>query len=262
MLEHFRLHASGIQSSSLVEDLRLADIVQKILSKQLEIENIAPLQLKKYPNSKGRIDKLIYAGFNENDQESLNDLHATLFLLYEEMFKPVELANDLQFHPGLIWLRNRIEKPWMIFELNNLSRIPENLSSNFGEFETKFSSFWKSHRYMVHPFHGYVKNQASLCQLKELFITESVCASRFADMVGLALLGIPRIDSVVSEVMENLTDELGPKDGLSHKKLFAQLLEFLKISVPSHPLDVLLPYGWNQSIPAILTALSVSVEAV
>jgi pyrroloquinoline quinone (PQQ) biosynthesis protein C len=245
MLEQYKLHTSCTQDSSLVANLRLAELVQKNFSKQIEIENVAPLQFDEYPGIKGKVDALIYGGFNENDQESLNDLHATLFLLYEETLKPVALANDLQFHLGLMWLRNKIEKPWILFELNNLSRIPENLSTDSSGFEAKFNQLWKSHRYMTHPFHDYVKKQASLSQLKELFTTESVCASRFADMVALTLPGIPRIDSVVSEVMENLTDELGPKDGLSHKKLFAQLLSFLKIPIPSHPLDALLPYGWK-----------------
>jgi hypothetical protein len=245
MLEQYRLYASSTKVASLANNLKLANTVQRIFSKQIEVANIAPLKINQQSDFTEEINALIHSGFMIHHHNALNDLHSTLFLLYEELLKPVELSNEMQFHPGLIWLRNEIEKSWLKFELNNISNIEQNLFATSDEFKQSFNHCWTNHRYLKHPFHSFVKTEANRTQLEQLFITESVCASRFADMVSFALPGIPRIDTVVSEVMENLTDELISFDGISHKNLYAQLLEFLEIPIPSHPLDVLLPYGWR-----------------
>lgn len=244
MLKRYRLHTSSTKKASLPSELKLAKATQDILAKQTEIKDVVPLQLKDRRGFIREIEEIIHRGFTLRNDNDLDDLHVTLFLLYEEIFKPIESSTDMQFHPGLIWLRNKIEEPWITFETNNIPSPPQDLDTE--NFTETFNNWWSNHHYMKHPFHTYVKSKASRLQLEDLFMTESVCASRFADMVALAIPGIPRIDSVVSEVMENLTDELGPIEGEpSHKQLYAQLLEYLQVDIPSHPLNILLPFGWR-----------------
>jgi hypothetical protein len=102
MLARYRLHASSDTEAHIPEDLRLAHALRDILLGKLPIDNVAPLRITGRPSFASEIGEVLHGAFKNGLATYLDDVHASIFLLYEQHLKPVDAVTDMQFHPGLM----------------------------------------------------------------------------------------------------------------------------------------------------------------
>jgi hypothetical protein len=176
--------------------------------------------------------ELVYAAFEDRDQEAQEKVHKCLSLIYDIDFSVVAIEKiDAEMQPILRDVASVLEKAVLDYEIGLVS---ESVISGYPcggkEYVKWLKRLISSHKSSVHPvYNDYISEHADADDLAFYLIQESSLDPRFDDILALMQIGLP-VDQKL-ELGQNYWDEMGNGNpDKVHSHLFQSALSSLDIS--------------------------------
>lgn len=174
----------------------------------------------------------IARGFEEEDEEALQDLHRALFAIYEvSMANPLSRACVHEHAPWLVAIRGQLEAAWLESDLEALDLPPADrcASMTLEEVEQWFVSESERCSAVDEAVVGHLEQTASIDEFRTFLAADAYLNYRFFDALVLSM--IHYLESVKTEISTHFWEEAGEGDvGMSHTRQFTRSLEALGLS--------------------------------
>jgi pyrroloquinoline quinone (PQQ) biosynthesis protein C len=175
------------------------------------------------------IDVLCKKAFIDNDEEALLDAHRILYVI-----NSAYLANPWQetphnlMHPTIMSIKSSLEISLeqarrrkynnIVNEMPSISNFPHWIKHVVGKHRSN----------QLHPIFIFLRDKATLEQMREYFFQESPLEMIFGDILAFMLPGV--YGDIKIEFLKNYWDEVGhAKDEKVHRNLRANLMNHLDI---------------------------------
>lgn len=181
---------------------------------------------------RSKVARSIARGFEEGDEEALQDLHRALFAIYEvSMANPLSSACVHEHAPWLVAIRGQLETAWLRNDLNALD-LPSGercASMTLEEVEDWFVSESEQSAPVDQAVVEHLEQTASIDEFRAFLSADAHLNYRFFDALVLSM--VHYLESVKTEISTHFWEEAGEGDvGMSHTRQFTRSLEAIGLS--------------------------------
>jgi Iron-containing redox enzyme len=220
-----------IDTEKLLEAKDLSGLIDRLIS--LEAQDIDTILFDRQAKILALVEEVCQQAYKYNRQPSLLAIQNILAKIYELHYRiPNPQQENAESSFIIASIRNLIEKFFLEDEEKAIpasiwQEVPEN-SANYVDW---FISLTENHPVYRHSlYEDYLKNHASLDDLRQFLIQESTIDTRFDDF--LALLQVGTDGGVKLEIASNYWDEMGNGNiSQMHVAMFSRTLNNLEIDL-------------------------------
>lgn len=180
------------------------------------------------------VDELASKAFVDGDQNARLDAHRALYAInLAHLSTPWTRSPVNVNHPVIAAVKYRLEQQWELSEKAKYAATLESLPAveDFPEWVKQHVA--SHHSNELHPIFKYLRDEASLEQMREFFVQETPLEMLFGDILAFMLPGV--YGSIKVEFVKNYWDEVGHAvDARVHRNLRGDLMKVLDIPVDNY----------------------------
>ncbi len=178
--------------------------------------------------------------WNEDNEDALVEIHATLASWYDQAFNvPADHRDAIKMPTSLYAAQKYFEEKILENEIAQIDEYALDAIPKSGkEYVTWLRQLISNHPARLHEYYStYLKDKSTLEDLQDFLLQETSLDPRFDDV--LALMQVGTTGQTKMEIAQNYWDEMGNgDDALVHTKLFSTVLKSAGVDVESRKDDL------------------------